>query len=457
VGARKQGDAVVFRQRMVVDGADVDELGHASNVAYLRWIQDVAKAHSEHVGWAYRQYLELGAAFVVRRHEVDYLRPVYAGEELELDTWIEGWSAATSVRRTSLRRVRDQLEVARSSTTWALVSLQDGRPRRIPAELRTSFAEPPAEAAARTAKRATKRQSPTAPSSTTRSPTARAHARALRGKMRRRGASRERASAAKPFLKWAGGKRSLVAQFEPYLPQSFGRLYEPFVGGGALFFHLGPKRATLADTNARLARAYMGLRDDPDGVIELLSSYPHDKAFYLRMRQRPIDDASDAEVAAWFIYLNKTGYNGLYRVNSKNRFNVPFGDYKRPTICDETNLRACAARLRSTNIRVADFEKTASRARSGDLVYFDPPYVPLSVTSSFTSYTADGFGMDEQRRLCALAQRLKKRGVHVLVSNSSAPAVAEMYADFEQIPIRARRSINSRTDRRGEVTELLMR
>ena len=166
----------------------------------------------------------------------------------------------------------------------------------------------------------------------------------------------------------------------------------------------------------------------------------------------------DAEVAAWFIYLNKTGYNGLYRVNRKNRFNVPFGSYVKPNICDETNLRRCAKLLKQTKIDVGDFEQSARRARKGDLVYFDPPYVPLSATSSFTSYTSDGFGIKQQERLRDLAVALKKRGVHVLISNSSAGAVRELYRDnFEIISISARRAINCKAQGRGNVKEYLIR
>ncbi|MBW2459587.1 MAG: Dam family site-specific DNA-(adenine-N6)-methyltransferase [Deltaproteobacteria bacterium] len=203
---------------------------------------------------------------------------------------------------------------------------------------------------------------------------------------------REDHGAVRPFLKWAGSKRRLVAQMAPHLPSAFGRFHEPFVGSAALFFHLRPQRASLSDTNERLVRAYLGLRDDPDGVIELLSTYPHEKGFFLDMRGQDIDTGTDAEVAAWFIYLNKTAYNGLYRVNSKNKYNVPFGDYARPNICDEPTLRRCARQLKAVKLRVSDFEAAGRRARRGDLVYFDPPYVPLSETSYFTGYTQQGFG-----------------------------------------------------------------
>lgn len=269
-------------------------------------------------------------------------------------------------------------------------------------------------------------------------------------------------SGLRPFLKWAGGKRQLIGQLRPHLPARIARYHEPFLGGGAVFFalqpRLGRKHAYLSDCNQRLVRTYRGLRDDPERVITLLRSYPHDKRFFIDLRQRDIDAASDAEVAAWFIYLNKTAYNGLYRVNRRNVFNVPFGDYRRPNICDEANLRACAASLRRTRIEELDFERAARRAEPGDLVYFDPPYVPLSSTSSFTSYTSRGFGPAEHRRLRDLALELKRHGVAVLISNSSAREVRKLYAnDFEVVPLRARRAVNSRADGRGPITELLMR
>jgi DNA adenine methylase len=263
--------------------------------------------------------------------------------------------------------------------------------------------------------------------------------------------------AVRPFIKWAGGKRRLVEQFLPHVPTRFAGYHEPFAGSAALFFSLRPPRASLSDNNERLIRTYRGLRDDVDKVVKLLERYPHERDFFYEMRERDIDRASDPEVAAWFIYLNKTGYNGLYRVNSKNRFNVPFGDYAKPNICDEPRLRACARCLEGVRIELADFEAAAERAKKGDLVYFDPPYVPLSATSSFTSYTKQGFGPDEQRRLRDVAVILQRRGVHVMLSNSSAPLVRELYeGSFTIVPIQARRSINSRGAGRGEITELLM-
>jgi DNA adenine methylase len=268
----------------------------------------------------------------------------------------------------------------------------------------------------------------------------------------------EEALAAKPFVKWVGGKRQLLAQISKYVPEHYGTYFEPFVGGGALYFHLRPERAILADASARLVRAYLGVRDRVDDVIALLRSYPHEVEFFYRMRAIDVDGESDAGVAAWLIYLNKTGYNGLYRVNARGKFNVPFGRYTNPTICDEDNLRACNKALAGTEIERADFASIAARADRDDFVYFDPPYVPLSQTSSFTSYAAGGFGPNEQRRLRDVALALKRRGVHVLLSNSSAPLVRELYgSDFELHEVTATRSVNSKATHRGPVTELLIR
>ncbi len=261
----------------------------------------------------------------------------------------------------------------------------------------------------------------------------------------------------RPFLKWVGGKRQLLPALAPHVPVRFGRYHEPFLGGGALFFHLRPGRAVLSDTNTRLIRTWRGVRDAVEDVIGHLSAWPHDRAFFQELRAAPIDERTDAEVAAWFIYLNRTGFNGLYRVNRKNVFNVPFGAYANPTICDAELLRAASIALADTELHVEDFGAVLDRAERGDFVYFDPPYVPLSATSSFTSYTADGFGMAEQARLRDTARALKERGVHVLLSNSSAPAVHELYEDgFTRTPVAATRAINCDASKRGAVMELIL-
>lgn len=262
---------------------------------------------------------------------------------------------------------------------------------------------------------------------------------------------------AAPFLKWAGGKRRLVPRLLELAPTSFGTYYEPFLGGGALFFALRPERAVLSDANRRLMRTYAAVRDDVDRVVALLRRSPHTKEFFLRARRLRVDDADDVSAAAWLIYLNRTAFNGLYRVNARGEFNVPFGRYANPTICDEPGLGAASRALRRAELRCGDFAEAASQAVAGDLVYFDPPYAPASPTSSFTAYTPGGFTLNDHRRLRDLAAELKARDVHVMVSNSATPAVLEMYsAGFEVTRVSAGRAIAADGSRREKVTELII-
>jgi DNA adenine methylase len=265
---------------------------------------------------------------------------------------------------------------------------------------------------------------------------------------------------AKPFVKWVGGKRQILGELRREAPARFVRYHEPFLGGGALFFHLRPKRAILTDSNERLIRTYRGVQNNVEEVIGLLKEHQlrHNRRYFLATRAAPdVDGGSDAEVAAWFIYLNRTGYNGLYRVNSRNVFNVPPGNYKKPKICDEDNLRACARALRGARLAVSSFERVVRRAKPDDFVYFDPPYVPLTRTSNFTDYTSKGFGEAEQTKLRDVARALRDKGVHVLLSNSSAPLVHQLYSDFRRIQVSARRAVNSQADGRGPVQELLLK
>jgi len=270
-------------------------------------------------------------------------------------------------------------------------------------------------------------------------------------------------SEARPFLKWIGGKRALLPALLPHVPASFGigRYFEPFAGGAALFFELARQRpelrAVLSDSNDRLMRTYCAVRDSVEDVIRLLRAYPSDVEFFRSMRETEIDRASNARLAAWFIYLNRTGYNGMYRVNKAGRVNMSFGDYEAPTVCDAENLRACSRVLANVDLRCEPFEIATRRAARGDFVYFDPPYIPVSASASFTAYTADGFTLEHQQRLADHARTLKARGVRVLLSNSAAPLVHELYRDgFTLAPVLAPRSVNSRGDRRGKVTELLI-
>lgn len=259
----------------------------------------------------------------------------------------------------------------------------------------------------------------------------------------------------RPFVKWAGGKRQLLTAILKRVPKAYGTYHEPFLGGGAVFFALSPAKAFLSDSNERLVRCYRGIKNDVSKVVSLLKGFKRNRDVFMRMRGQDIDSESDAAVAAWFIFLNKLGFNGLYRVNSKNRFNVPFGDNKNAQIYDEDNLAACSRALANAEIEHEDFSKVLERAQPDDLVYFDPPYVPLSATSYFTSYTVEGFKPEDQVRLRDLALKLKKRGVRVILSNSST-ARSLYKKDFVLSRVLASRAVNSRADRRGKITELLI-
>lgn len=264
----------------------------------------------------------------------------------------------------------------------------------------------------------------------------------------------------KPFIKWAGGKRDLIAQYQPYFPRRdrIQRYFEPFLGGGAIFFALQVHPAFLFDTNPWLIETYQVVRDQVEKLIVALQHHQNDKEYYYTIRAQDPHELSSVARAARFIYLNRTCYNGLYRVNSRGQFNVPFGRYKNPIICDTKNLRAASEVLQGTQLEIADFEKAATLAGPGDLVYFDPPYAPLSATANFTSYTKDGFSQSDQERLAQLFHRLHERGCFVMQSNSSAPLIYELYKEhgYNIIEIKARRAINSAADKRGHVTELLI-
>lgn len=263
---------------------------------------------------------------------------------------------------------------------------------------------------------------------------------------------------AAPFLKWAGGKSQLLRQYEKFLPdrERIGRYFEPFIGSAAVFFHLKPPNATLCDINHKLIDVYRVVQQDVDNLIEALKGHKNQKAYYYRVRKMKPEKLSLVDQAARLIFLNKTCYNGLYRENSKGEFNVPFGRYKNPTICDEDRLRTASCALQDVQLKAADFEDAVETAEAGDFIYFDPPYVPLNATSNFTSYNKYGFSHDDQVRLAETFRRLDKRGCYVMLSNSSAPVVRDLYQGFHFKQIKARRSINSKADGRGPVTELLI-
>jgi DNA adenine methylase len=264
-------------------------------------------------------------------------------------------------------------------------------------------------------------------------------------------------------LKWAGGKRQLLRELVPRVDAAgeYGRYHEPFVGGGALFFEMVRTgrlrgRATLSDSNPNLIDAYWGVKKAVESVIRLLLIHKsrHSKEYYYRVRANVPEDR--LERAARIIYLNRTCYNGLYRENRKGEFNVPCGRYKNPTICDEENLRAVAKALKGARIEKKHFAKVLDAAEPGDLVYFDPPYHPVSRTASFTSYDRRGFDEGAQRQLADVFGQLDRMGVKLILSNSMTPLVREMYAPFNIGQVFANRPVNSKSDRRGRVREALV-
>lgn len=271
---------------------------------------------------------------------------------------------------------------------------------------------------------------------------------------------------AAPFLKWAGGKARVLPQLSRFFPDGFRRYHEPFLGGGAVFFALAGRRpglhATLIDANPDLMTCYRVVRDHLPALLPLLRAHQvrHAPDYYQEVRAQ--DGLDDVAAAARLLYLNKTCYNGLYRVNGKGRFNVPMGSYASPTICDETVLAAASRALQDVDLRSGDFTMVLDTAAAGDFLYFDPPFVPLSKTASFTSYWVDregkaGFGWPEQIRLAAVFRELDARGCALVLSNSDSPAVHDLYAGYMIDRVQAPRMINSRADRRGPVAELVVR
>jgi DNA adenine methylase len=297
--------------------------------------------------------------------------------------------------------------------------------------------------------------------------------------------------AVRPFLKWAGGKRQLLPHLRRFVPSPFDRYFEPFLGSAAFFLDLcrrgeiGSRTAVLADNNRDLIGCYRAVEQDVDKVIrELRKLAAHHAAdgaaHYYRIRDdyfNPLRHVvlrrSNTELleyspklAAMFIYLNRTGFNGLYRLNARGDFNVPAGRYMNPRICDAQNLRAVATTLQSrvAELRHGSFETVVADCRKGDFLYFDPPYAPLSSTSSFTSYTASGFAEADQRRLQQIVVQLAEKHCYVLLSNSTAPIIRELYdvnrearrAGLRTFRVPARRAINSKKSGRGEITEYIV-
>lgn len=276
------------------------------------------------------------------------------------------------------------------------------------------------------------------------------------------GGRREVAAAPSPFLKWAGGKRQLLARILREVPRSMGTYYEPFVGGGAVFFGVVAaghrfERAVLGDANDELVRCYKAIKRDVEAVIRALGGHVYDRDHYYEVRAWDPAGLTDAARAARLIYLNRCGYNGLYRVNRSGRFNVPFGRYKDPVICDAPKLRAVARALRDVKVQHGDFAKTLDGAKTGDFVYLDPPYVPLSATSSFTAYAKTPFDAAAQARLAKTLRDLGRRKVRALLSNSDCDETRDLYERLPRESVPVRRAINSVAAGRGAVGELLVK
>lgn len=270
----------------------------------------------------------------------------------------------------------------------------------------------------------------------------------------------------KPFAKWVGGKGQLLTQLLSRVPETFGTYHEPMVGGGALFFGLASemlvKKATLNDLNADLVNVYRVVRENVGALISRLENIASDpkantRKFFERIRADDPTQMDDVGAATRFIYLNRTCFNGLYRVNKKGQFNAPFGDYKNPKICNRENLIDCAHALQEADITCESFHHILERVEGGDFVYFDPPYVPVSETADFVSFTKDGFDNADHQILANVFAELANRDVYVMLSNSDTPFTRELYKDFYIDTVRARRSINSDGNKRGRVNEIIVR
>lgn len=271
-------------------------------------------------------------------------------------------------------------------------------------------------------------------------------------------------STLKPFTKWTGGKRKLLPELLRLAPKNYNTYYEPFIGGGALFFELAPQEAVINDFNAELVNAYQQIKDQPEQIINFLAKHQehNSKDYYLDLRSADrdgrLEKMSKSERAARLLYMLRVNFNGLYRVNSKNQFNVPYGRYKNPKILDEELLRAVSNYLNFADITIlsGDFEKAISTVQARDFVYFDPPYIPLTETSSFTSYTHEGFSYDDQVRLRNTFKLLDERGAYVMLSNSSSPLVEELYNGFNIHYVETVRTNGAKASSRGNISEIIV-
>lgn len=267
-----------------------------------------------------------------------------------------------------------------------------------------------------------------------------------------------------PILKWVGGKRQLLAEIMPLISKNCSTYVEPFVGGGAVFFELQPKKAIINDYNEELINVYATVRDFPEDLIKKLEEHNNknsEEYFYtLRAldRTKKYSNMNCVEKAARIIYLNKTCYNGLYRVNAAGQFNSPYGKYKNPNIINATTIRAMSKYLKNPKITIkqGDYREILKGLRKGAFVYLDPPYMPISTSSSFTGYTDNGFSYERQIELKKECDKLKEKGIAFLQSNSDCQEIRTLYKEYKIKTVRAKRSINSKANKRGEINEVLI-
>src|SRR3989338_1584316 len=264
------------------------------------------------------------------------------------------------------------------------------------------------------------------------------------------------------LIKWAGGKKQLIEQFKNIFPKKIERYFEPFLGGGSVAFHLLKshpeiKNVYLSDINKELISTYNVVKSNVEELIELLKDYKqkHNKEFYYEMRKKDTKELNSIQIAARFIYLNKTCFNGLYRVNSKGIFNVPMGSYKNPQICNEKDLREISNLLQRDDLISVQFHEAVKEAKKGDFVYFDPPYHPLK-KDSFTTYTKDKFLEKEQEKLAEVFKELDKKGCNVMLSNNDTEFIKNLYKDYDIRYVKANRMINSDASKRGAINELVI-
>ncbi|MHA1763216.1 MAG: DNA adenine methylase [Promethearchaeota archaeon] len=284
----------------------------------------------------------------------------------------------------------------------------------------------------------------------------------IKGMIRRKNQREKRiVDVPKPFLKWAGGKRQIITQMAMFIPRKFGTYIEPFLGGAAIFFYLMPQKAILIDINEELINVYRVIQEDVKELIRSLKKHRNERDYYYKNRNldrnpKEFKKLSPVERASRTIFLNRTCYNGLYRVNSKGEFNVPFGRYKNPNYCNEKNLWAVHTALKNVKLIHGSFEACLEFAKKDDFVYFDPPYAPISDSANFTSYTKDNFGKEDQLKLREVFEELDKRGCKLMLSNSYNNFILKLYADYKIIVLKARRAINRDGMKRGEIKEILV-